>query len=214
MNKEIKSALILEDNQVVMTYLNSILEECFSDIEIRQASSLKEAHRILDDFEPELALIDMHLPDGSGVDLLKQLEQSAPGCVSIVITAHDHDEYLFSALQAGAQGYLLKDQGRESMVRALQSIEKGHVPLSPSVTTKIIGSFSKATSSHEELSLLTQRETEVLMLLARGLTARQIADEINLSYHTINSHIKNIYAKLEISSRAEAVQKAALLGLT
>lgn len=213
MNKEIKSALVLEDNELVMTYLCDILQECFNPVDLHQASTLKDAQLALTGCYPDLALIDMHLPDGSGVEILKQLESTAPDCVSVVITAHDMDEYLFSALQAGAQGYLLKSQKRTAMVSALQSIRQGHVPLSPSVTTRIIGSFARNVSDTGELSLLSTREIEVLTLIAQGNTAKQIAEKVSLSYHTINSHIKNIYNKLEISCRAEAVQKAAQLGL-
>ena len=218
MTIKIKSGLILEDNTDAQLYLRDVLKTSFPDVVIDVASSLEQANFLLDKIRPDIALVDLNLPDGSGVEFLQRLTREIRDCIPIVTTIYDDDNHLFSALKAGAQGYLLKEQRSNQLVEALQGIVGGKPALTPKIAMKIMAHFSstlpaQAISKDTSYEALSKRETQVLSLLAKGYSANQIADELFISYHTVTSHIKNIYAKLEISTRAEAAQKAHYLGL-
>lgn len=218
MIKEIKTGLVLEDDSIALTFMQMVLKDSFSNISINTASSLAEAYKVLDEFTPDIALVDLNLPDGSGVELLDRLRAYTPECFSIVMTAHEDEEYLFSALRAGAQGYLLKDQKRDVLIESLRGVIEGNVALTPKIAHKIIEYFSNNqtldASTKKAYKLLSKREVEVLGRIGQGLSANQVAAEMNISHHTVYSHIKKIYSKLEITSRAEATQMAVQLGLT
>lgn len=216
MNIDFKKGLVLGNNELVLSYLSVLFKECFGDIEMIQVASLREACCVLDSYKPDVALIDMSEPEAPGIDVLDRLGLDAPGCISVVFSSHDHDEYVFSAFRAGAQGYLLKDQGHDSLIKSLNMIKKGHVALAPTVTEKVISSFSRRASQRNnsvQLDVLTARERQILSRIGTGDTIRQIAEEINISHHTVHTYVKSIYKKLDISSRAQAAQKAVQLGL-
>jgi DNA-binding NarL/FixJ family response regulator len=164
----------------------------------------------------DLALIDLGLPDGSGVDVVSALRESQPEALSVIVTIHDDDEHLFPALQAGAYGYILKEQSRELITEQLQRISQGEPPLSPSIARKVIAYFA-AQNKPQANALphvqLTERESEVLLRVAKGFTLPEIGVQLNLSRHTIADYVKQIYRKLNVSSRAEAALEAQRLGL-
>lgn len=220
MNYGVKAGLILEDNSIAQSYMEMALRESFADITIELADSLQAAFHLLDRFSPCIALVDMELPDGSGVEFLHRLAVDAPNCTPIVVTSHEDDETLYPALRAGAQGYLLKNQSQHKLVQYMQGVMRGEVALSPKITFKLMSYFSRQERIRveggikcQQVDCLSRRETEVLSLIGRGLNGKQIAVEINVSYHTVTTHIKNIYTKLGITTRAEAAQQAILLGL-
>jgi len=218
-NTNIKTGFILEDNKDAQQYLHEVLESSFPGITIDVASSLEEANKLLKGIQPGIALVDLNLPDGSGVELLKRLSSELPDCISVVTTIYDDDNHLFSALRAGAQGYLLKEQRRELLIEALQGVIEGKPALNPRIALKILTHFSDNEESTPAIrtsvddGLLTKREKQVLKLIAKGYSVKNVASEMNISHHTVASHIKNIYSKLDISSRAEAAQKAVQLGI-
>jgi DNA-binding NarL/FixJ family response regulator len=166
----------------------------------------------------DLALIDLGLPDGSGVDVVTKLRDVQPDAQSVVVTIHDDDEHLFPALQAGAFGYILKEQARELITEQLQRISQGEPPLSPSIARRVMAYFSAkakpqpATNAMPNVSL-TDRESEVLLRVAKGYTLPEIGVQLGLSRHTIADYVKQIYRKLNVSSRAEAALEAQRLGL-
>ncbi|HVT35749.1 MAG TPA: response regulator transcription factor, partial [Nevskiaceae bacterium] len=162
-----KHAIVVEDLPSSSHWLSQALAEAFPGIEVRNAASLSAARALLRAALPEIALIDLGLPDGSGVDLIAQLARSAPGCHCIVTTIFADDVHLFPALRAGAQGYLLKDQPREKIVQALQGIVAGEPPLSPVIARRLLSVFTPAPSAGEEANL-TPRERETLTLIAKG----------------------------------------------
>ena len=221
MSVDVATGLILEDDSISQSFIQLILEECFPGIQLECASSLHQAFQLLDHFSPQIALVDLSLPDGNGAELLTRL-RDFPECVSIVMTSHNEEESLYSALRAGAEGYLLKNQPREALKESLLGLIDGQVAMSPQMMSKMFSYFSSQhpvsitsdpVSRAQTLGKLSDREVEVLGLLGKGLTTRQIADCINVSHHTVSTHIKNIYSKLEISSRAEAAYQAVMLGL-
>jgi DNA-binding NarL/FixJ family response regulator len=166
----------------------------------------------------DIALIDLGLPDGRGVDVVTRLRDMQPEAQSVVVTIHDDDEHLFPALQAGAYGYILKEQPRELIAEQLQRISQGEPPLSPSIARRVIAHFTAAAQSLARKSTvpsahLTDRETEVLLRVGKGFTLPEIATQLGLSRHTIADYVKQIYRKLNVSSRAEAALEAQRMGL-
>ena len=169
---------------------------------------------LVERLEVDLALVDLALPDGNGMDIVAALAQKNPSCMIVVATIFDDDAHLFPALRAGAQGYLLKEQPRELLVRQLRGIADGQPPLSPAIARRLLRHFQPLPdASNGEAIQLTPREREVLSLLARGIRIVEIAQTIGISRHTVGDYVKNIYRKLKISSRAEAALQAKSLGL-
>jgi DNA-binding NarL/FixJ family response regulator len=231
--------LILEDFADTRKWLVAVVAKAFNQCVIHQAETIKQAkslsHKPLD-----LALVDLNLPDGSGVDYIIWLLTHQPNCYVVVASIFDDDEHLFKALQAGASGYLLKEEGKESLVTALQGIINGQPPLSPAISRKILMQFKAPhtpfkqdsaslanttalfpahpqmteTKNENHSPPLTEREEQVLNLVAKGFNRNEVAQYLNISVHTAASHVKNIYRKLNVSSRAEVALEAMRLGLT
>lgn len=207
-----KTALILDDITDSQFWLGQALATVFCGIATHCANNLAEARAWLAANQaPDIALIDLGLPDGSGVELIAELNRTAPQTLCIVASIFDGDEHLFPALRAGAQGYLLKDQPLTQIVELLSGIAEGRPPLSPAVARKLLGFFQPA--SRQEYEQLTEREREVLRLIAKGMTLPETARLLSISPHTISGYVKNIYRKLNVSSRAEAALTAQQLGL-
>ncbi|AFT69139.1 Two component transcriptional regulator, LuxR family [Alloalcanivorax dieselolei B5] len=207
------SALIVEDHEESRDWLAGLLEEAFPDIVVESVGTLAGAEAILSVRSFSLALVDISLPDGCGVDLVKSLNRSAQETYVVMATIHDDDGHLFAALQAGAHGYLLKDQPRARLRSQLQGIARGEPPLSPSVARRMLRHFRRMESSAEEVPDLSERETEVLRLLARGFTRTDIAGALGIAASTVATYTKSIYRKLGVSGRAEAALQAARLGV-
>ncbi len=232
--------LIMEDNPVARGFLCRVVRESFSDVSsITEASDLEAARRLLghsaggraqassDPFQ--LILVDLELPDGSGLELLTEL--AAYPATRIVTTLYSDDEHLFPALQCGADGYLLKEDRFEVLVEELQKIVRGQPPLSPAIARRLLTHFRSgdahalggSPASHAapapvapmvpDHERLTPRESEVLTYLSKGFTIKEIAALMGIKWFTVNDHIKSIYKKLNVSSRAEAAVLASKQGL-
>lgn len=210
MKKTINNVLILEDHLDAQQWLRSAAQLAFPDTQIEVVDRVETALSSIGEQPLDLALIDLNLPDGSGVEVIKTLLDLQPQAQAVVTTIYDDDQYIFPALRAGADGYLLKDQSKESLADSLQGIVKGQPPLSPAVAAKIMRYFS---SSGDQMALLTKREKEVLKLIAQSLTLKEVAEKLFVSENTTATHVKKIYSKLNISSRAEATRIAERSGL-
>jgi Response regulator containing a CheY-like receiver domain and an HTH DNA-binding domain len=162
----------------------------------------------------DLAFIDLSLPDGDGFRVLRYLKSQSPATVGVVTTAMAADSDIVAALAAGAQGYLLKDQPEELIVRQIAAIQAGVPAISPPIARRIMEHFRLTGPNTEPESLLTEREQEVLSLIGRGQRVPEVAQILGVAHSTIATHIKSIYAKLGISSRAEAAVHASRMGLT
>lgn len=208
-----QQVLIVEDHQETREWLADICREAFGTPVIEEAGTLARARALLDSTVPSLALVDLSLPDGSGMEVLHRLCRDYPETYSVVTTIFDDDQHLFSALRAGACGYLLKDQPRDSMVDSLVGITSGRPPLNPGVARRILRHFQQSTPDTEATTAMSEREEEVLGMLAKGLGRGEIAELLNVSANTIASHTKTIYRKLNVSGRAEATLEAARLGI-
>ncbi len=203
--------LIVEDLPDARDWLFAAMGEAFPGIEIDTAANLADARSRLRGRLPQVALIDIGLPDGSGIDLIDELNRQHPEVLSVVTSVFDDDTHLFAALGAGASGYLLKDQSREDLTGMLQRIAEGQPPLSPAIARRLLGFFGPR--EDREATRLTARERDVLGLIAKGYTTAKVADFLNITRNTASGYVKQIYSKLNISSRAEAALEASRRGI-
>lgn len=214
-----KSALIVEDIPDIRAWLAQVAQEAFPGLQLVQAARFGDAVAALATQPFDLALVDLGLPDGSGVDLVRLLQDRQPGTLAVVVSIYDDDDHLFPALQAGAFGYLLKEQPREQLVAQLLRITHGEPPLSPPIARRVLGHFAGAPGRRAALAReldevrLTERETEMLQRAAKGYTLAEIAQQLGVTRNTVAAHIKNVYRKLNVTSRAEAALEAARRGL-
>ena len=215
----VTNILLLEDLPEIRAWLSSLVMQVFPDAQIAEAARVHDALGLVSAIKLDLALVDLGLPDGSGVDVVRALREHQPETQSVVVTIHDDDEHLFPALQAGAFGYILKEQPRELITEQLQRISQGEPPLSPSIARRVMAYFAakskpQPASAHQMPHVsLTDRETEVLLRVAKGYTLPEIGQQLTLSRHTIADYVKQIYRKLNVSSRAEAALEAQRMGL-
>jgi DNA-binding NarL/FixJ family response regulator len=211
--------LLLEDLPEIRAWLRSLVLQVFPNSQVSESARVHDAMELVSAVKFDLALIDLGLPDGSGVSVVTRLRDLQPEAQSVVVTIHDDDEHLFPALQAGAFGYILKEQPRELISEQLQRISQGEPPLSPSIARRVMAYFSaKNKPQQPQLNALpnvslTERESEVLLRVAKGYTLPEIGVQLGLSRHTIADYVKQIYRKLNVSSRAEAALEAQRLGL-
>ena len=211
-----ENILILEDLPQIRTWLKSLVLEVFPDAALAESARVHDAIGLISVVSFDLALIDLGLPDGSGVDVVEVLREKQPHAQSVVVSIHNDDEHIFPALQAGAYGYILKDQPREILTEQLQRITQGEPPLSASIARRVLTYFATQAKPQPQLTPnvhLTERERDVLLRVAKGFTLPEIGVQLNLSRHTIADYVKQIYRKLNVSSRAEAALEAQRLGL-
>lgn len=204
--------LVVDDLAASRAWMLRALGLAFPQAQVREADCLAAGLLML---EPtlDIAVIDLGLPDGSGIELIEVLRRAASPPLCIVATVFDDDGHLFPALRAGAEGYLLKDQPAEAVAEALTGIAEGRPPLSPSIARRLLSHFRPSPAPQSEAVALTARETEVLQAIAKGYTVQQVAALLSLSPHTVAGYLKEVYRKLAVSSRAEATLEAARRGL-
>lgn len=204
-----KVVLLIEDIPHVAEWIHQATTLAFDESEIVVANTLAEGHQAIDQKRFDLALIDIGLPDGSGMDLLDRLCREQPNCLNVMSTIFDDDQHVFSALRKGAKGYILKDQSKQDLCQMLHGITQGHYPISPGIANKLLTFFQPVQLE----SQLTNRETEVLTLVAKGLSVPKVSDMLSIKSSTCYGYVKDIYRKLNINSRSEATLAAAKLGL-
>ena len=209
--------LLLEDIPEASAWLKVQIKQVYPDAVFFDAQRVAGALAIIAKTRLDVAMIDLGLPDGSGVDAVVALREAQPEAQSVVVTIHDDDDHLFPALQAGAFGYLLKDQTASVLIDQFRRMSQGEPPLSPAIARRVMAHFASRSSERGRRTMahvaLTDRENEVLLRVAKGYTLHEIAAQLELSRHTISDYVKQIYRKLNVSSRAEAALEAQRLGL-
>lgn len=203
-----QTGLVIEDNVSVSTVMTGYLHQVFPAITVHQVASLQEARAQLHSFTPDIVLLDIGLPDGKGTQLLTESCFNAKSLV-IVTTIFDDSDNVFDALRAGAQGYLLKDETDQQFIQAFEGILAGRPPLSPAIARCMMDFFRPQIPN----KVLSQRETELLTLIAQGQSVRRAAQALGLTQNTAAGYLKNIYQKLQVNSRAAVTRKAIDLGL-
>ncbi len=205
---------ILEDLPESQIWLRQALQDSFPGIAITVAESVQEARMVIAKTSPpDIALVDLSLPDGSGVEIIEWLQTTVQPTLCIVASIYDDDGHVFPALRAGAQGYLLKDQPVERIVEALTGIAAGKPPLSPAIARRMLTYFNRPQPAPSPPDALTPRELEVLRFIAKGMTQAETARLLEISPHTVAGYVKVLYRKLNVSSRAEAALFARDIGL-
>jgi len=207
-----KHILIVEDVSEAQRWLAEIVAEAFAGARIRTANSVRAANAQLG-HPLDLALIDLGLPDGSGLDVLRNTRMAHQNATCIVTTVMSDDASIVGALSAGADGYLLKETAPNVLIRQLEQLSIGLPALSPAVARRVMEHFRQTGPAAEPETQLTQREMQVLELISRGLRNSEVAAQMGIASTTVAGYIKTIYRKLGIGSRAEAAWHAARLVL-
>lgn len=176
-------------------------------------ADLVSARAVLAQCVPDVLLTDLALPDGDGVTLIREVKRSTPSCECMVISVFGTEARVVAAIEAGATGYLLKDDPVEQVAQAVLSLVHGGSPMSPGIARHVLNRMRGAPVAGADEASLTERELTVLNALSRGFTYGEIAGQLGLSNHTVGTHVKHIYRKLEVCSRSEAVFEAAQLGI-
>jgi DNA-binding NarL/FixJ family response regulator len=214
----IAAILVVEDNQNVRDWLVECALGAFEGAVVSTAKNFQEARHAVEHrggVAFDLALIDIGLPDGDGVNLIERLGARIPQCLCVVTTIYDDDAHLFRAIQAGADGYLLKYHETERLIELLRRIHDGEPPLSPSIARRVLCALQSRPHqpTDDRHAFLTPRENDVLALLGRGFQLSQVAIHLAITHNTAASHVKSIYRKLNITNRAEAALAAVGRGL-
>jgi DNA-binding NarL/FixJ family response regulator len=202
------SVSIVEDDPGVRASLARLIDSSPGFRCLSQHPSAENALRELPKANPEVVLMDINLPNLSGVECVRRLKVLLPETQVIMLTVYQNTEHIFNALEAGATGYLLKQTPADDLLAAIRDVRNGGSPMSSHIARKIVQSFQKPVSAPAPgVENLSPREVQVLDLLAKGYLYKEIADKIGLTYATVHTHIRHIYEKLQVRSRTEAVAR-------
>ena len=214
---QLSSILIVDDMQASLARLERLLREVVPgpQAHVRAAADLAGARDLLLAGQFDLALVDMQLPDGTGIELIHWMRAHVPAVQAVVVSAFAEEEAIFSALRAGAVGYLLKDRDDVELVVARRSLQRGGAPIDPMIARRILALLPEEATpvpAPPEVNL-SERERGILGMVAQGYGNREIAELLGLSRLTVEAHTRNIYRKLAVGSRTAAVFEARVLGL-
>ncbi|MBC7254878.1 MAG: response regulator transcription factor [Chloroflexi bacterium] len=202
--------LLADDHLVVREGTRQIIEREPDLVVVAEASDGREAVALVEKEHPDVALLDISMPVMNGIEATKEIKKICPRTAVLVFTAYDYDEYVFAILEAGAAGYLLKNVRGGELIDALRRVYAGESVLHPAIAKKVVSRVAGSAGTEEApgREILTERELEVLRLAAQGLSNRQIAERLVVSPRTVQSHMANIFGKLQVGSRTEAVTLA------
>ena len=198
---------VVEDVEDIRSELVQLIGSFEGFVCVQTCASAEEALKVLPALAPDVVLMDIYLPRMSGIECTFRLKDSLPSCQIVMLTSSDEEELVFRALEAGADGYLLKDSAPEDLRHGLLDLRKGGVPMTSGIARRVVQFFRHRVKGSDELRSLSQREAEVLALIARGLSTKEVGDRLSLTVETIRTYVKNIYGKMHVRSRAEAVAK-------
>ena len=204
--------LIADDHPVIREGLSAMLSRVPGFEVVGEARDGKEAMDMALRLKPDIVLMDLRMPGMDGVEAMRLIHLQCETVRFIILTVYDNDEYIFEGIRAGASAYLLKDVSRETLIQAIREVHSGQSLLHPQITRKLLDRVSGG-AGREHGSLLTERELEILQMMASGASNKEIALGLSISSHTVKTHVSNIYQKLEVNDRAEAVAKALREGI-
>ena len=198
--------LVVDDHEIVRQGIVSLLERREGFQVVAQAGNVAEAIENARKYQPDLVIMDVRLPDGSGIEACREIRAEFPTTRIVILTSYPDEEAVFASIVAGASGYLLKQIRGRDLVSALQSVGRGESLLDPAVTEKVLDRVRRIASGTytDELAQLTRQEQKILLLIAEGMTNKQIASEIFLSDKTVKNYVSSILAKLNLQRRSQA----------
>jgi DNA-binding NarL/FixJ family response regulator len=201
------SVAIVEDDLETRRNLELLIGDAPGFRCVCVCASGEEALNLIPQAKPEVVLMDLHLPELSGIECTAKLKQLVPAVQVIIITMYSDTEKVFKALRAGAAGYLLKPSTPEEILDAIREIQRGGAPMTSEIARKVVEAFKEAPAFNDAEDVLTRREQEILELLCRGFSNKDIADTLSISFETVRWHNLHIYQKLRVRSRSEAAAK-------
>jgi DNA-binding NarL/FixJ family response regulator len=207
--------LIADDHQLFRDGLRGLLEAVTEMTVVGEATNGQEAIEMAERLQPDVVLMDIKMPGVNGIEATRRIHDTSPHVGVLVVTMFEDDDSVFAAMRAGARGYLLKDARREDVLGAIRAVSAGGAIFSPGVARRVIDFFAapRPVAAPRAFPELTAREEEVLSMITRGKTSQEIADELYLSLKTVRNHVSNIFAKLQVADRAQAVIRAREAGL-
>ena len=212
MNKPIR-ILIADDQALVRAGIRALVEKIDSVTVVAEAGKGSEASQLISELQPDLVLLDITMPDGNGFDVLQHVSKSYPETRVIVLTVHEAGEYAIRALREGAAGFLPKSAASTELEQAIQTVLKGEVYISPETSRKTLLEYGKGVTKRDQLETLSPRQREVLRLIAEGRTTKQIAQMLEISVKTVETHRAQLMERLDIHDVAGLVRYAIIVGL-
>ena len=197
---------IVEDNAVMRKTFRQWIEAAPGHRCVFACATAEEAVAEIPRLKPDVVLMDVHLPGESGIACTARLKEELPGVQVIMLTVYRNQELIFQALQAGACGYLLKRSSPDELLAAIAEVRSGGAPMTSEIARMVVEAFQKKPAGVTAADGLTNRESEILALLSEGLSNKEIADRVDISYDTVRAHLRHIYEKLHVRGRTEAVK--------
>lgn len=216
LDMEMIRIMIVDDHTVVRDGLSAMLGRQEDFTVVGEAENGLEAIEKTKDLNPDVILMDLRMPELTGVEAMRRIREDDPDAKFIVLTTFDSDEYIFDAIEAGAKGYLLKDASRDDLFKAVRAVHRGESLIEPGVAAKILdrlAQLSRRSAEPASVDVLSERELEVLQLMAKGSANKEIAASLSISESTVKTHVANIFQKLEVNHRTEAVTQALQKGI-
>ncbi|MFH1639862.1 MAG: response regulator transcription factor [Chloroflexota bacterium] len=213
--KAVTKILVVDDHPVFRQGLVSVLEEWPELQLVGQAVNATEAVSMAMELQPDIVITDIRMPDGNGVEATAALQQKLPQIKVLILTVSDEDDDLFSAIEAGARGYLLKSSDLDGLISAIRVVAAGDVIITPTMAVKLMNELRQGNKhrNNEELNVLSPRERQVTQLVATGASNKEIAAGLSISETTVKAHLRSILEKLHVKNRAQAAAKAVSKGL-
>lgn len=209
------SVLLVENHAIVRQGLRRLLEDRGVDV-VGEAEDGREGIRMAGELNPDVVVMDISLPRLGGIEATRRVRKAHPEIKVIMLTIHDEESYIYKSLDAGANGYMVKEKATDDLLHAIDAVMKGNIYLSPNFSPRVLKNYRKMVHSGrkvDEFSRLTNREREILQLIAEGYKSREIAESLYISPKTVENHRANIMRKLEIHDTAGLVRYAVRIGL-
>ncbi|MCF6136747.1 response regulator [Pseudalkalibacillus berkeleyi] len=197
--------LLIDDHAILRDGLKNIIAVEEDIAVVGELISGSDVLETIETTDPNVILMDINLPDENGIELTAQVKSHYPDCKVLILTMYKHDEYFMSALKAGADGYILKDAPAEEVIEAIHEVAEGNSILHPSMAKKLVDYHQKKNQVNQNAKDLTDREKDVLICLVEGLSNKQIAERLFISDKTVKIHVSNIFKKLGVKSRSQAI---------
>ncbi len=205
--------ILVEDDEDVREHLMQLIVNHESFELLNASGTVAEGISALKRYKPDVLLTDLGLPDGTGIDIIKAITTLRLDCEAMVISGFQDEKIVFKALEAGAKSYILKHDKSQKITDAIISMMQGGAPISPVIARLMLQKFQQPKQLIELPEALTERQIKILKLVSQGFSSREISEKLDISYYTVTTHIKNIYNKLQVNSRTEALHEAGKLGL-